>query len=681
MLQDYDFATNLDTSNNDLIEDFFIPALGNSIHYDRGVGFFSSGWLKIAAEGMTVFANNGGKARWVTSPILSQEDWNALIKGDNAKDNSLLYEILKKNIENLSISLEKDTLTAISWMVADNIIEFKIALPRNKLDQGEFHDKFGIFEDENGDSLSFNGSYNDSIQGTKNYESIKIFKSWDDFSHDWVISDKKRFEILWNNEDPNVQVFNLQSALKERIIKLRKRERPYRKRENKNIFPSLVSQTSLHIPSSIEIRPYQQNAINSWFANNCKGIFEMATGTGKTITSLTASVKLFNKENRLALIVLCPYIHLVDQWEKEAVKFGYSPVLAYTEKNSWINKVNEKIVAYNHKDIKHICIISTHSTFATEDFLNSILRISGPSLLIADEVHHLGAEKSTKYFPPNIESKLALSATPNRWFDEAGTQKIISYFGDTVFSFPLKDAIQSGFLSPYYYYPIIIKLTDQEMAEYDELSLKIAVFFARGESPDENQFLLNLLIKRSGILNNAANKIPTLAKLTDQQKDISHTLYYCAPGQIDFVIKMLGNEKRIIVHRFTSHEGALERQELLNNFANGKIQGLVAIRCLDEGVDVPSTRVAYILASSSNPREFIQRRGRILRKFEGKEDAIIYDFITIPSIDKLKISETERKIIKKELSRFKEFAESSNNFNSAYDVIWEIAKNFNVLDF
>ena len=194
-LKDPNFANRLDTSSSDLTEDFFVPALSAAYRYDRGVGFFSSGWIRIASKGLIAFAANGGKARWVTSPILSEEDWQALKIGDEAKYDPVLRASLQRNISDLERALEKDSLSALAWMVADGILSFKLALPRNKLEQGEFHDKFGIFTDIDGNQISFNGSYNDSIQGTRNYESIKIFRGWDPAFEELVVVVQSKVEF------------------------------------------------------------------------------------------------------------------------------------------------------------------------------------------------------------------------------------------------------------------------------------------------------------------------------------------------------------------------------------------------------------------------------------------------------------------------------------------------------
>ena len=400
LLQDLTFPPVLDTSKSDLIADFFVPALMASERYDRGVGFFSSGWLRLAVAGLVKFAANSGRARWVTSPILSKEDWEALQLGDQARYDSVLRAALERNLDELEQALAEDTLSALAWLVADGILDFRLAQPRNKLDRGEFHDKFGIFTDANGNQVSFNGSYNDSIQGTRNYESIKIFTSWQPAMVDLVKADAERFENLWSNFDPNVQVFDLPDAARTRILKLRKDERPYRepdweklqklRQAEKNI--ASFHPTGPRVPRQITLRDYQIQAIDAWFTNGCRGLFEMATGTGKTITALAASIRLFEHHRRLAVIIAVPYQHLVDQWYDEAEGFGYLPVRAYKSRTSWLDDLNNRVIAFNHDDTPNLCVITTHHSFATEHFLQTIERIQGPSLLVADEAHHLGAE-------------------------------------------------------------------------------------------------------------------------------------------------------------------------------------------------------------------------------------------------------------------------------------------------
>jgi len=677
----------MDTSSHDLVGEFFGPLLSHAVRYDRGVGYFSSAWLRINAQGMIAFANNGGRARWVTSPILDADDWEALLLGDSARDDSVLRQALERTIANIADTLDRATRTALAWMVADEVLTFKLALPHNKLERGDFHDKFGVFSDGDGNQISFNGSYNDSVQGMRNYESIKIFCSWETAFAPLVRADAQRFERLWNNHDPNVRVFDIPAAALHQIVQLRDYERPYPEPEWIRLRAIQDERPTYRVPrptlaANVTLRDYQIEAINAWFAHECRGLLEMATGTGKTITALTASAQLFEREGQLALIVAVPYQHLVDQWAEEARAFGYEPVLAYQSKSRWLNELNQQIMDYSAGYRRCIAVIVTHSTFASTDFQRALARIRGAALLIGDEAHHLGAEQQRQSYPEHISFRLALSATPDRWFDDAGTQALRDYFGETVFSFTLEQAIGVS-LTNYYYYPHRVSLTDDEMERYAELSLKIARLMNRDDDEGQNALKM-LLIRRAELLNKAKNKLGVLSALIDNQSHIEHTLFYCAPGQIDEALHLLAYEKGLRVMRFTAEEDAKTRQQLLKSFAEGDLQALVAMKCLDEGVDVPGTRTAYFLASSGNPREFIQRRGRILRRAPGKDYANIYDLVAVPPTivgNNSPSFEAERSIMRRELQRFKEFANPALNKQQAIDVVWDIAKNYSLMGF
>lgn len=678
----------MDTSAYDLTTQFFERLLSRASRYDRGVGYFSSGWLKINARGMVAFANNGGRARWIASPILDADDWHALVTGEVARFNTALHRLLERNIADLEHALQKDILSALAWMVADEVISFRLALPQHKLESGDFHDKFGIFTDAYGNRVSFNGSYNDSIQGLRNYESIKIFCSWTSpILAELVQADAGRFERLWNNSDPNVRVLELPEAARERIVRLRKGERPYaepewirerRLAENRAVYH--VGKPFL--PTGLALRDYQREAIDAWFNAGCRGLLEMATGSGKTITALAASVRLREVEQRLAVIVAVPYQHLVDQWAEEAKIFGYYPLRAYGAHQKWFEQVKTRLEEYRVGYRSSLMVITTHRTFIGDIFQECLRDLKGPALLIADEVHHLGAERGRRSYPLQIPYRLALSATPERWFDEEGNHALAEYFGETVFTFPLEKAIGSC-LTPYRYYPHLVPLTEEELDDYHKLSVKIGQLMY-SEDDSRHEALERLLVKRARLLNNASNKLAALRDLVQEPDRLSHTLFYCTSEQIEDLIRLLGLEKGLRLHRFTAQEDPKLRRCLLEWFTVGELQALVAMKCLDEGVDVPETRTAYLLASSGNPREFVQRRGRILRRAPGKEVAEIHDLIAVPPLGKISKSSptfaSERKIMHRELLRFKEFAELALNKYEALNTVWDLMKAYNLVD-
>ncbi len=450
------------------------------------------------------------------------------------------------------------------------------------------------------------------------------------------------------------------------------------------------------IPSNIELRDYQKKAIITWI-NTAKGrgLLEMATGTGKTVTAMAASVKLFEGLGRLAVIIICPYQHLVTQWARECRLFGFTPILCYKSRGIWEEKLNAEIVNYNIGVTQAVSIITTNDSFVSDAFQNSIANIKGPIMLIADEAHNLGAAKTYSRLPDYIPFRLGLSATPERWYDEEGTQALKDYFENgIIFRFGLKEAIAEGYLTPYYYYPHLVYLTDDENEEYWKISraiTKLTAFSGKLDLDDESLKLL--LIKRSRLVSRAENKLVVLEEIMRDQAQSSHTIFYCGDAktdgerQIERVIQLLGKKLGMRVHPFTSEEKTDERSDLLNRFESGNLQGLVAIRCLDEGVDVPATQTAFIMSSSTNPREFVQRRGRILRRFPGKKHAFIHDFIVVPSgLDEIShlepaVFNMERNLMKRELRRFREFAVLAVNGPVAKLSIMEIAEKYNLLDY
>ena len=470
------------------------------------------------------------------------------------------------------------------------------------------------------------------------------------------------------------------------------------------------------LPDWLEPREYQQQAVQSWMNNQGQGILNMATGTGKTITSLIATAELANlQDGHLAVIVAAPYQHLVDQWVEEIRNFGVEPIRAYQSRHSWTDDVTSTITEFKTHARDVLPIVTTHHTFATDHFQNVIERVDGSqALLIVDEVHHMGAPHLRESLTPRIRARLGLSATPERWYDEEGTNALESYFTNgIVFEYGLTEAIENGYLCEYYYVPHIVHLTDEETEDYLALSRAIGNLAAKasgdiGDADQQaNEELKQLLFKRARLIGAAENKLHKLRSLIEQTgvDDIHHTLVYCGDGQVGqegdktkrqlrAVTELLGRDLGIKLHQFTYEEDQETRERLLRDFEEETIDALVAIRCLDEGVDVPATRTAFILASSTNPRQFIQRRGRILRTHPGKRNAVIHDFIVAPPAavraDAKEDSEfnMERSLIQKELKRVSMFAENAKNHPDAAlssiptssESIAELKKDFNLLD-
>jgi DNA phosphorothioation system restriction enzyme len=476
-----------------------------------------------------------------------------------------------------------------------------------------------------------------------------------------------------------------------------------------------VTSTGFQRPAWIEERPYQREAIESWVAQSGQGILNMATGTGKTVTALLAAATVVeNLDGRLTIVIAVPYQHLVEQWADDIRDFNADPVLAYQSRASWQEELERQILEVNLGSREVLVVVTTHRTFASDAFQAEIDRVRGGEvMLVADEVHHLGAPHTRDALPESVALRLGLSATPERWYDDEGTAELFEYFGEgVVYEYSLQDAIAAGSLCEYYYVPHIIELTDDETSEYLSLSRKIAKLASRmGEDLADadlqsNTSLKHALFKRARLVGTAENKLERLLELVGQQEDVDHTLVYCGDGSVEAETdgetmrhveateQALKQDMGIDAELFTAEVSQSDRQRLLDGFEAGEVPVLVAIRCLDEGVDVPATRQAYILASSSNPRQFIQRRGRILRTHPGKRYAVIHDFIVKPPAPVTSTAQsaeefsTERSLVRKELQRVNLFAEAARNHPDA-DVdgvptgersLQELKRDFNLLD-
>jgi len=686
VLKDLDLLPVYDSECYDLIRDLQVPLLQHAKDYLRGVGFFTSGWLRLAAQGMAAFVTGGGSARIVVSPTLDAADWEALKLGETAKTDTILREVLARNIEDLAITLENDTRNALAWMVADGLLEFRFALSRDRLSAGDYHDKVGIFTDENGDRVAIHGSLNDSIKASLNGEAFSVFKSWDLGQLPYVKMHKTRLDALWNNHNKQFRVYRIPEAIRDKFIHLRTSSIPPYAR----FTPQRIGALSPHC--TINLHGYQQTAISEWRQAGCLGVFEMATGTGKTFTSLAAATSVYQERGKLALIILVPYLHLLEQWERNCNQFGFDPILCSSEHGHWRINVKSAIQDFNIGVKSHICILAVHKTAAMDKFSTAIKRLPMDNLLlIGDEAHGLGALHLRKALIDNAGMRLGLSATPRRWFDDEGTDTIFSYFGPICFEYSLDQAI-GKYLTPYEYYPQLVSLTSEEIDQYEEITHKIGAIASSAKPKSEiSERLLKLLLQRARIISSAQQKLPALLQLLrnlmenyrQRGNELNGILIYCAPGGHKEVLQAVA-ALGLRCHEFVHNVRLAEREKLLTQFEAGIIQVLVAIKCLDEGVDVPSTRIAFILASSTNPREFVQRRGRILRKAEGKDHAVIYDFIVAPPLERhlLQVG-ADVAILKREMPRFVEFASSAMNQFRAREVVRDIlyhSEMLNLLD-
>ena len=431
------------------------------------------------------------------------------------------------------------------------------------------------------------------------------------------------------------------------------------------------------VPQFIQLRDYQRYAVANWFRNKGRGTLKMATGSGKTICALAIATELYQKISLQVLLVVCPYRHLVTQWSRECGKFNLKPVLAFENVHNWQSELSTQLYNIQSGNQSFLTIITTNATLMSEGFQSQLQFFPEKTLIVGDEAHNLGSPRLEASLPRNIGLRLALSATPERHFDEDGTDSLFAYFGEILQpEFTLANAIKQGALVHYFYYPILVELTESEALTYATLTKRIGWALSENENVTSNETLKHLLMKRSRLIGAAANKLTALRELMIYRLNTTHTLFYCGDGyvegssddsysQLAAVTRILGTELGYRVNTYTAQTPLAEREKMQRQLETGQLQGLVAIRCLDEGVDIPAIKNAVILASSSNPRQFIQRRGRILRPHADKERATLFDMVVIPPNLERETWEVERHLLLKELKRFLEFADLADNGSEA----------------
>ncbi len=662
-----------DTARYDLAHEFFVPLLSRAVSYDRGVGYFSSGWLRVNAQGLAELAMRGGRARWVTSPLLSREDIETFSRIVELEQAPRCLDSLLQTVDELKTALEDDTRNAMAWMVADGLLEFRFALPVGEL-VGDFHDKFGVFRDEFGQRVSFLGSYNDTVQGLCNYESIRVFFSWTANTVEAVEEDEQRFARIWLGRERNLRVFQLPEAVREGILELRTDDRPYPKPQQR---PGVKS--TINLPG-IFPRSYQEKAIEAWEKNGRRGILDMATGTGKTIVALTAITRCADAG---FIVIGAPTSALVAQWLGEIGRLeGIHPPVEISSNNPrWPEEFLPRLkLAMAENRERPFVFVGTYRSLSGDRFHHILTRVPPVdklSLIVADEVHNLGAPTCQRLLCSHFGYRLGLTATLERAYDEPGTRVVEDYFEGVVYRLGIEDAV-GPILCHYRYDVHFVELGEDEFTEYQRLSIQIARLMGKSIRSDARRQMAS---ERSDKLTTLLNRRARIVKLTQAKLDlltglvtqaaVNKCLVYCAD------IEQLCAVQRILAGAgvshlpYTSEESSFARQTALDQLRRNDIQAVVAVKCLDEGIDVPQVHQAILLASSSSEREFVQRRGRILRKAKGKRYAHLIDVFTVPP---RRYHESPPTLLFNELKRAKILARAAGNrFEAENKLIQELA--------
>ena len=692
------------SGDQNLLKEFYTPALSSAVQYDRAVGYFSSQVLMMNLQGISSLIKNNGFMRLVIGHPLEEDEFLALKHGHELSRffNDLSLKLIALIEESKENKLNK--LELLSYLIGAKKIEIKYAFRR----AGMYHEKIGIIKDVNNDFIVFQGSANETIYALDegyNAESIMVFPSWDDSFEKYGKPCVNGFEDLWGNQQKNTLVIDMPSSHYEEIVKRIKPKETIIEDidiQDNNLYDSFFNDKLKcflpKIPTHIngnpfELKNHQKLAIQKWWVNDRKGILELATGSGKTITAISAATKVFEVRKKLVLIISVPYVELAKQWVEILKIFNIRAIRCWDNKSIWSDDIDSEVRDFRMGVSSFFAAVVVNRTLTSDNFQSKISSIDSNDLMfIGDECHNLGSN-NTRAALPDAYFRLGLSATPFRSDDDEidspfpnyAKENILSYFDRIVDTYTLEDAILDGVLCEYNYYIIPVHLTLEEQENYDEISANISKILAmknnKSLSDQEQSSLTRLCGQRSMLLGAAENKYEKLAELAEKFSidERKHSLFYCGAGLsndagsdervIEKVSKIL-SEKNWRSSRFSSRETSLERQNRMSEFVSGAIDALVSIRVLDEGVDVPVCNKAFILASTKNPRQYIQRRGRVLRKYKNKTHADIYDFVVLPAEGSESIY--SKSLINSELERIDDFSLLAINKNDVEKMIYDL---------
>ena len=676
--------------------EFFTLALSNSSTLDLGLGYFSSACFNVLACGFAHFIKNGGKVRMYINPTITEQDYNLLKDGNFSQFEQYM---LNSYDQLLKIFTHRDKLffQCLSYLIASNRIEVKIVL----LKDGIAHEKFGIFTDTMGNKVAFNGSMNLTATGlTRNIESIDCICSWANHeATERIQCYQDDFDSIWYEKNNDFIVYSADEFCKqivkryptENLDELIQLENEVMEELEKE--QAIQSVAEPHFPNKFKDGPrqYQVDAYQAWVKHKKRGVFAMATGTGKTITSLLCALEEYREDGFYHLLILVPSLALVEQWEGEAANFNFRNIIKVSSANvRWKQEVLSIINKLGFGWNTSFVIISTYQSYVMADFQTLLPKVSDGALLIADEAHNIGSDMVRRAFRNmKIQKRIALSATPTRIYDEEGTKEIETFFDDTypyTYSFSMKKAIQEGCLMPYCYFPFLAKLEDSEMEKYADITKQLVQLY-NGEKAlfVDPERAKKLLLLRKNILHKAINKMNIFRQIIQEigEDKLKYCFVYSAAGKRsysgeqddetldEYILKeMQGILKstfpNITCNSYTSIDSKAVREQKLAAFASGKINVLFAKSCLDEGVDVPRAEYGIFTSSTGNPRQFIQRRGRLLRKHDEKRFAWIYDIIVVPDYRSPYYDKhfwtMERHLVENEMRRVANFASLANNY-------------------
>ena len=673
-------------SGDDVHRDFFNQILTESHYYYRIGGKFTSKNFAMCAEGMQKFIENEGTMKLVLTPSFSEDDAIAISKGlKNAEE--VISENWISSYDQISEKFVQDHTKALAWLLATGKLKIKIVIAYDKngevLNSDElskipiFQRKTGIFMDNYENVVSYYGSIDFEHKKYGRYYNLRVNRNWGEdreiklVNNDWI-----EFQNFWKGEklkaysELNFKVIDLPIILEKKLLEIKPE--------------SIEDLPELFIPPVL--RDYQNEAISNWFKNDKKGVFQMATGTGKTITAIGCLSKIIEDFDSTLIIVACPYSHLIDQWSEELEKWNLKSIRT-NEDSKWKEKIKDSISALKLGSKCEI-IITSYNIFSNKEFTDVIKSCPTPTFLIADEVHHAGSFESQKGLIPEYTFRLGLTATFNRYFDDEGTEILDQFFGGTVYTKTLQEAINEKQLVGYNYKIIPVEFTSDELIDYQKITIDIAIMFY-SKDPHKFEKLKNMKLTRSRIIANAKNKIPALQKLLETTPNLKKQLLVFTTGELieDVKINLIKSphlyRSQEVTHKIPKKIS--ERRKIFESLTTEKIDAIVSIGVLDEGVDIPSAKKCIIMSSTGNPKQFIQRRGRVLRVYKKpypdkslKENAEIYDMYVVPnfSSDDFQVKEYHKKLIYSQLERMNDMAKIAINKTECQKILTELRLRF-----
>lgn len=698
-----------------------MDGLANSNEFSLLLGYFSSSAINLLSVGFATFISKGGKMKMVINHLLSEKDKEAISRVEDNPNEIRVFDLT--DVVSLGRVLDEyDThfFECLAYLISEKRIEIKVIKPQNG--KGIAHYKSGVFSDGQ-DSVGYKASCNFTYYGlSENIEELEAFLSWENGRSNKLIKRQlKLIDDYFTEKDEDVEyisVSEIEVVLKDRFGKkdinelLVQEEQLLRKKQSLISNPRL-KKTITKLFSEIETirrtprfpyaegpREYQINAYNSWVTNNYKGLFAMATGTGKTITSLNCLLEEYRITNSYYAIILVPSKALVEQWIDEVSQFNFSNIIVIGGGHNGMQLLPNFVSNFRAGLRKDVIIITTYASFSSDRFQKHFSKIQDEFTLIADEAHNMGASQINQVMSKlTIPKRIGLSATPKRKYDPEGTDSICEFFDDQppfCYSFGMKRAMKEGRLTDYYYYPRIVHLDEDEKEEYVELSNMLLKFFdfELGRFKD-SPIVERLLLRRKTIIHQARRKIPAYKEILrelDKKDKLKYVFTYVPVGSSKeeaeknddiankFVYQYLkaAQEVRPDLKASTYTSETEDRRSKIKGFSEGKIDMLLAMKMLDEGVDIPRTEVGIFASSTGNPREYIQRRGRLLRNHVDKKFAYVYDMIVAPiaSHENENLYRIERNMVKNELIRVAYFASLSMNFYDSKDTLQDICDRY-----